>query len=208
MLSYSLECDRLVEQLHSANSELAKLALTDSLTGLSNRRAILDNLARLLALAEREEKCVLVAVVDLDGFKQINDTFGHAAGDKLLCCVADQLKRDLRLSDTIGRTGGDEFVVVALGPSVICVDPALEMRHAADLLQERLTKATIGTYDLGNDLSHFRYAGASVGVTVVIPKQMSVEEAIMLADHEMYKTKQRRRLETTEKPRITFPLGL
>lgn len=208
LLSYSLERDRLVEQLHSANTELTRLALTDSLTGLSNRRAILDNLARLLALAAREEKCVLVAVVDLDGFKQINDTFGHAAGDKLLCCVADQLRRDLRLSDTIGRTGGDEFVVVALGPSVIGADSAPAMQNAANLLQERLTMATIGTYDLGNDLRRFRYAGASVGVAVVIPSQVGVEEALMLADHEMYKTKQRRRSGRPEESRTTANLGL
>jgi diguanylate cyclase len=195
LLSYSLERERLVEQLHSANSQLARLALTDSLTGLSNRRAILEEFARLFALAQREQKSILVAVIDLDGFKQINDTLGHLAGDQLLCGVAGQLKHGLRSSDVLGRTGGDEFVVIALGPSARHVDPSLEMQHAAELLQERLTQATIGRYELGNDQEGFSYAGASVGVAAILPDQMSAEDAIKLADREMYKTKQRRRLQ-------------
>lgn len=196
LLSYSLEREQLVEQLHCANAELARLALTDSLTGLSNRRAILENFTHLFALAQREKTCVLVAVIDLDGFKQINDTLGHLAGDQLLCGVASQLKHGLRSSDILGRTGGDEFVVIALGPTASPTDPALEMERAAQMLQERLTRATIGNYELGNDLGDYSYAGASVGVAAVIPGQMSAEEAIKLADREMYKAKQQRRLQS------------
>ncbi|MDH0959361.1 GGDEF domain-containing protein [Pseudomonas chengduensis] len=195
LLSYSLERELLVERLHSVNAELAKLALTDALTGLSNRRAVLGDLARLFALAQREGKYILVAVIDLDGFKQINDTLGHLAGDQLLCGVATQLKHGLRSSDILGRIGGDEFVVIALGSFSRQTDLAVEMQHAADILQKRLTVSTIGSYQLGHDIGEITYAGASVGVAAVPPGHMCVEEAIKLADREMYKVKQLRRLQ-------------
>lgn len=193
LLSYSLEREQLVERLQIANAELARLALTDSLTGLSNRRAILSDAARLFALAQRESKYVLVGVIDLDGFKLINDTYGHLAGDQFLRGIAVQLQNGLRASDIIGRTGGDEFIVIALGTPSEHVDLAMDMQHAAALLQDRLSKATVGQYALGHGLDDIRYAGASVGVVAVMPDSMTAEEAIKLADREMYKVKQQRK---------------
>ena len=190
LLGYALERGLLVERLQAANAELTKLALTDPLTGLSNRRAVLNEAARLFALAQRENTFILMGVVDLDGFKSINDTHGHLAGDQLLRGVAAQLQHGLRASDIIGRTGGDEFIVIALGtPSE---HPAKDMQHAAELLQDRLSKATIGRYELGHGLGDIQYTGASVGVVAVIPDSMTVDEATKLADHEMYKVKQQR----------------
>ncbi|MBN0574656.1 GGDEF domain-containing protein, partial [Pseudomonas aeruginosa] len=93
-------------QLQAANAELATLALTDSLTGLANRRAILRDLDHLFALAQRDNKYVLIGVIDLDGFKLINDAYGHHAGDQFLRGVACQLKQCLRSSDSVGRVGG------------------------------------------------------------------------------------------------------
>ncbi|KJZ35668.1 MULTISPECIES: sensor domain-containing diguanylate cyclase [Pseudomonas] len=192
LLGYSLERGLLVERLQAANAELTKLALTDPLTGLSNRRAILNDAARLFALAQRESKYILMGVIDLDGFKFINDTRGHLAGDQLLRGVAAKLQHDLRASDIIGRTGGDEFIVIALGTPSEHTDPANDMRHAAELLQDRLSKATIGRYELGHGLGDIQYTGASVGVVAVIPGSMTVDEATKLADREMYKVKQQR----------------
>ncbi|MGE8063581.1 sensor domain-containing diguanylate cyclase [Pseudomonas sp. NPDC089569] len=192
LLGYSLERGRLVERLQAANAELTKLALTDPLTGLSNRRAILNDAARLFALAQREDKYILMGVVDLDGFKTINDTHGHLAGDQLLRGVAAQLQHALRTSDIIGRTGGDEFIVIALGTPSEHPDPEKDRRHAAELLQERLSKATIGRYELGDGLGDIQYTGASVGVVAVKPGSMTVDEATKLADREMYKVKQQR----------------
>jgi diguanylate cyclase len=192
LLGYSLERGLLVERLQAANAELTKLALTDPLTGLSNRRAILNDAARLFALAQRENKYILMAVIDLDGFKTINDTHGHLAGDQLLRGVAARLQQDLRTSDIIGRTGGDEFIVIALGTPSEHADLAKDRQHAVEVLQERLSKATIGRYELGHGLDDIQYTGASVGVVTVIPGSMSVDEAIKLADREMYKVKQRR----------------
>lgn len=192
LLGYALERSLLVERLQAANAELTKLALTDPLTGLSNRRAILNDAARLFALAQRENKYILLGVIDLDGFKVINDTRGHLAGDQLLLGVATQLQHCLRASDIIGRTGGDEFIVIALGTPSEHPDPEKDRRHAADLLQDRLSNATIGQYELGHGLGDIQYTGASVGVVAVIPGSMTVDEATKLADREMYKVKQQR----------------
>ena len=193
LLSYSLERELLVERLQAANAELAKLAMTDSLTGLSNRRAILSEFNRLFAQAQREQKYVLVAVIDLDGFKGINDTYGHQAGDQLLRGVAAQLQACLRASDILGRTGGDEFVVIALGTPTEHANPVSGMRKAARQLQDRLTQATVGTFELGEGLGEIHYPGASVGVAAVTPEGISAEDALKLADREMYKAKSRRR---------------
>jgi len=192
LLGYSLERGLLVERLQAANAELTKLALTDPLTGLSNRRAILNDAARLFALAQRENKYILMGVIDLDGFKLINDTRGHLAGDQLLRGVAVHLQHGLRTSDIIGRMGGDEFIVIALGTPSEHLDLAEDMRHAAERLQDRLSKATIGRYELDHGLGEIQYTGASVGVVAVIPGSMTVDEATKLADREMYKVKQQR----------------
>jgi len=192
LLGYSLERGLLVERLQAANAELTKLALTDPLTGLSNRRAILDDAARLFSLAQRENRFVLMGVVDLDGFKTINDTHGHLAGDQLLRGVAARLQHGLRTSDIIGRTGGDEFIVIALGAPSGHSDLAEDMSHAAERLQDRLCTATIGRYELGDGLGDVHYPGASVGVVAVIPGSMTVDEATKLADREMYRVKQQR----------------
>ncbi|MGY4534506.1 diguanylate cyclase [Pseudomonas sp. TE3786] len=191
LLGYSLERESLVERLQEANSELATLALTDALTGLYNRRAILSELPRLLALAKREKRYVLVAVVDLDEFKSINDTHGHQSGDSFLQQVSAHLKGCLRASDVLGRTGGDEFVVIALGVQSEANELASAMRNAAEHLQERLTHATEGHYALDN--GELWYRGASVGVVAMLPDGVDADEAIRLADREMYKVKQRRK---------------
>lgn len=193
LLSYSLERELLVEQLQVANAELATLALIDPLTGLSNRRAILNDIVRLFAQAKRENTYLLVGVIDLDGFKLINDTYGHQAGDQFLRGVATQLQHCLRTSDTIGRVGGDEFIVIAMSTPFEHLDMANDMQRAAELMQNRLTNATIGRYGLGQDIGDIDYIGASVGVVAVMPDSMTADEAVMLADREMYKVKQQRK---------------
>lgn len=193
LLGYSLEREVLVERLQALNSELANLALIDPLTGLYNRRAILGEIPRLLALARRERTFVLVGVVDLDGFKQINDSHGHHPGDEFLREVAVRLKACLRGSDVLGRAGGDEFVVCALGGTERQQSLDEDMDVAARLLQERLAAATVGGYALGEG-ADIHYAGASVGVVAVLPEHADADEAIRLADREMYRIKQQRKL--------------
>lgn len=193
LLGYFLERELLLEQLQAANVELAALALIDPLTGLANRRAILRDLEHLFALAQRNNRYVLIGVIDLDGFKHINDVYGHQAGDHFLQGVASQLKQSLRSSDSLGRVGGDEFIVIALGGSPESEALDEELSAAASLMQERLSRATIGRYSLGNGGAAIDYRGASVGVVAVMPAETTAEEAIMLADGEMYRVKQQRK---------------
>jgi diguanylate cyclase (GGDEF)-like protein len=103
---------RDVSERKDAESRLAHQALHDSLTGLPNRTLFLDRLEHALKRAERHHGGVAVLFVDLDRFKLINDSFGHAAGDRLLCDVAERLRRALRPADTIARFGGDELTVL------------------------------------------------------------------------------------------------
>lgn len=90
----------------------ALLARTDQLTGLRNRRAILERLTELAALADRHDRPLSVALVDLDHFKRINDAAGHLVGDRVLCEVTASIDRQLRTADAVGRWGGDELLVV------------------------------------------------------------------------------------------------
>ncbi len=93
-------------------------AFHDSLTGLPNRALILDRIAQMLARARRQHGPVAALFVDLDDFKNVNDTLGHDAGDQLLAGVAARMASTLREGDTVGRLGGDEFVVLVEGPSM------------------------------------------------------------------------------------------
>lgn len=178
--------ERLVEQLQQANAELQAQALTDALTGLMNRRALMQELRRLTSVAQRTGRWLLAGTVDLDGFKQINDTHGHDVGDEFLCGIADALKVALRAGDVLARMGGDEFVVIGLGP-VISEDG----RAAAHLLQQRLAGATVGRYTAG--MVQLDYAGASVGVACLDPQRSGVEEALRESDAAMYRVKETRR---------------
>ncbi len=90
-------------------------AATDPLTGLGNRRLVEDALARMVAQARRTGEHFAVGVIDLDRFKAVNDTYGHAAGDALLVAVAGVLEHTTREYDVVGRQGGDEFIVLLAG---------------------------------------------------------------------------------------------
>jgi diguanylate cyclase (GGDEF)-like protein/PAS domain S-box-containing protein len=103
---------RDVTELRHLQQELATLALHDPLTGLANRRLFNDLLSAALARTQRNQTSLAVAFVDLDGFKSINDTYGHDAGDIVLCETARRLLSTVRATDIVARLGGDEFVVV------------------------------------------------------------------------------------------------
>src|SRR4051794_26394733 len=103
---------RDVSERKDAETRLAYQALHNSLTGLPNRALFLDRLEHALQRTERHHGGVAVLFVDLDRFKFINDSFGHAAGDRLLCDVAARLRHALRPADTIARFGGDELTVL------------------------------------------------------------------------------------------------
>lgn len=192
-----IERERLVAQLQEANDLLATYALSDALTGLPNRRALSEELTHQFAVSKRNGNSILLGVVDLDGFKQINDTLGHNAGDEFLKAVAQRLQQSIRATDRVGRIGGDEFLFLGVGP-------VNEAHHAPDtvigsglqaelvaLLQQRLTRATVGQYTMAGQ--PYVYDGASVGVVALFPQEMTPDEAVTLADEAMYAVKRARR---------------
>jgi diguanylate cyclase (GGDEF)-like protein len=108
----------MASELEKSLAELNALATVDSLTGLANRRVTLERLSSELTRAGREAHRVGVVIVDIDHFKSINDSYGHAAGDLVLAELASRMRDAMREYDTLGRIGGEEFVVVApdVGP--------------------------------------------------------------------------------------------
>jgi len=150
--SYSRHVMRLVEAIgehHSSESlasflakvllrayadqqRLAALSVQDPLTGLYNRRGILSHLAQWLAWSARYDRPVAVLLVDVDRFKEVNDGFGHPAGDAVLTAIAEALRGSVRNSDLVGRFGGDEFLVLAPETSAVDLDRVTE-RLLADV---------------------------------------------------------------------------
>ncbi|MCD2514215.1 diguanylate cyclase domain-containing protein [Comamonas endophytica] len=186
LIAQQVEREQLVQQLMDANARLMVYASTDALTQLPNRRALQQALTRLLEQGAREQRAVLVAFVDLDGFKAINDTHGHEVGDRFLMALADRLRVLLRAEDLAARLGGDEFAVLALGPQ-----ESEQLSAAESAFQRRVFEATQGDYQLGAVEIH--YDGASVGVLGVAPGTGNALEALQAADAAMYRIKQQRR---------------
>jgi len=107
-----LEVRLLHEATRNHGKTLESLALTDPLTGLANRRLLVDRLSMEMVHARREQRAMALLYLDLDGFKDINNTLGHPAGDALLKMVAGRLQTTVREEDTVARLGGDEFVIL------------------------------------------------------------------------------------------------
>lgn len=108
----AVEVERHLAELHERIIYLERLAMTDELTGLLNRRGFGEELARALAAARRYQEHGVLIYVDLDGFKPINDTYGHAAGDEVLRLVGRMLHDNIRETDYVARMGGDEFAAL------------------------------------------------------------------------------------------------
>ncbi|MDH3663049.1 MAG: EAL domain-containing protein [Alphaproteobacteria bacterium] len=107
---------RMVRELEAAKERAETLALKDSLTGLANRHAFLTQLDQVVIQSQRLGKLAAVLILDLDGFKQVNDTHGHQMGDRLLQCIAERLTGCIRTSDVVARLGGDEFAIALVNP--------------------------------------------------------------------------------------------
>ncbi len=159
------------------NQKLLQIqASTDALTGVMNRSAVMERLAVELARAKREGRPVCAAMLDIDHFKQVNDLYGHAAGDAVLMAVTGAVSRSLRPYDAVGRLGGEEFLIIA---------PGADQANACGLC-ERIRR---GVEALGTD-----FAGTGIRVTVSIgfataKGDIEVERLIHLADEAMYRAK-------------------
>ncbi len=159
--------------------ELLHRAVHDVLTGLPNRQLLLDRLAMALARTDREPGVGATLVfLDLDDFKDVNDTFGHGAGDELLIQVAGRLSAAVRPTDTVARYGGDEFVVIFVGDVSTSGDAQLLAQRLADELKE--------PFAIGGE--HVTTT-ASLGVAICVDGNARPEDVIREADAAMYRAK-------------------
>lgn len=177
----SLEVHQLkttTEALRLANEQLRILALHDQLTGLPNRHSLHERLGTALTRAARSHHPVALLFIDLDGFKQVNDKFGHAAGDEVLCEVARRLLLAVRETDVVARFGGDEFLVL-LDTEVHSGTP--------DVVCNRILASLAAPCKFSNGQA---VVGASIGVAMHPPLPDHADGLIGRADAAMYVAKQ------------------
>jgi diguanylate cyclase (GGDEF)-like protein len=172
-----LEVRLLYKRLDQYNQELKPLALNDALTGVPNRRLLMDRLALSIAHAQRNKNTMALMYLDLDGFKDINDTLGHAAGDILLCLFADRLVAAVRQEDTVARLGGDEFVIVL---------SELSNPDDAGKMASKVIDAISSGYNI---LGHDVRITASIGVSIYPVHGEEADGLMKSADIALYEAK-------------------
>jgi diguanylate cyclase (GGDEF)-like protein/PAS domain S-box-containing protein len=169
------------ERKHN-EARIHRLAYFDALTELPNRASLLDHLRRALISSARTHKFGALMFLDLDNFKTLNDTHGHAAGDMLLQAVARRLEHSVREADLVARLGGDEFVIL-VQPEEDTLDGAA---HQAETVAEKVVTAMRTPFQLAD----FAYSvSTSVGVTMISGASDTVESALKQADTAMYQAK-------------------
>jgi diguanylate cyclase (GGDEF)-like protein len=166
-----------ITERRNAEARITHLARYDELTGLPNRVNFRDEIEHLLAVPHDSDQLSALLFVDLDQFKQVNDTLGHPCGDQLLCAVADRLRAMLRPEDFVARFGGDEFVVFQ--QNIKSANEAASLaRRIVDQLSER--------YKIDN---HLVEIGASVGIAITPPGGISADTLLKNADMALYRAK-------------------
>jgi diguanylate cyclase len=168
---------RLALELQGANDQLRSIALHDKLTGLPNRFLLEDRLRQAALHADRSGKNFSLMFVDLDDFKPVNDTYGHAVGDELLKQAAHRLKECLRRHDTVARTGGDEFVLVL---------EDVESAKAASLVGEKILEKLALPISVG---AHTLEISCSIGISMYPSDGNDIATLTANADVAMYQAK-------------------
>ncbi|MEH0885655.1 diguanylate cyclase [Enterobacter sp. UNJFSC 003] len=179
LIGQYIQKESLVAQLRQANAALISHSYTDALTGLPNRRAIFEDLTTLFSLARHLKRNAIIAFIDLDDFKLINDRYGHEIGDRFLIEVGKRLTEEKTQDDIIGRLGGDEFLVASLSKN--------DDNDEINVLKTRISACIAGEYWLGN--VHIIYPGASLGVIEIDPANIDADAALRAADVAMYQDK-------------------
>lgn len=167
-----------ISEVKSSEERITWLAHHDSLTGLPNRVLLRERLDMSLSLAQRERQALAVLLVDLDGFKTVNDSLGHHSGDELLKVVAQRLKDVVRSSDTVSRMGGDEFVVLLPGLR----DGSETLRVVANVHAAVATPIHLGAREMTMT--------ASIGISMFPDDGTTLDELLSHADAAMYTAKE------------------
>ncbi|HZR86380.1 MAG TPA: EAL domain-containing protein [Bradyrhizobium sp.] len=165
-----------VTERRNAEARISHLARYDELTELPNRVNFRDEIERLLKMPQRDGQLSALLFIDLDQFKQVNDTLGHPCGDRLLCAVADRLRAMLRPEDFVARFGGDEFVVFQQN---------INSSEEAAVLARRIVEHLSERYKIDN---HLVEIGASVGIALTLP-EVSADTLLKNADMALYRAK-------------------
>ncbi len=165
-----------------AEAEIHNLAFYDPLTELPNRRLLQDRLDHVLAASARSQRFGALLLIDLDHFKELNDTKGHAIGDLLLIEVANCLRASVREEDTVARLGGDEFVVVLADLGLEIEQVATQAEAVAEKIRDALTQP----FQLQ---SHEHRTSPSIGINLFRGHEISVDELFKRADVAMYQAK-------------------
>ncbi len=171
-----------ITQNKEAEAEIHRLAYYDSLTHLPNRRLLHDRMGQAMAAGKRSGRYGTLLFLDLDNFKVLNDTRGHAAGDQLLIDTARRIQAQVREGDTVARLGGDEFVIMLEDLSTEAQEAAIE----AGLVGEKIRESLARPCDLAGRPF---YGGASLGAVLFRGHEESVEALLKYADMAMYKAK-------------------
>jgi len=166
----------------NAAEKIEHLAFYDPLTNLPNRRLLIDRLGQVLAASTRSGKLGAALFIDLDNFKALNDTMGHAAGDLLLQQVAERLINCVRETDTVSRLGGDEFVVILEGLGMQSFEAAAQAEVTANNI--------LSSINMPYKLNDFEYSiTSSIGITLFNDRELNIEELLKQADIAMYQAK-------------------
>jgi diguanylate cyclase (GGDEF)-like protein/PAS domain S-box-containing protein len=167
-----------ITQMKEYQEKLERIANYDALTNLPNRALLADRLNQAMLQSQRRQRSIAVAFMDLDGFKDINDTYGHNVGDQLLVALSHLMKEALREGDTLARIGGDEFIAVMVD---------LEKIADSESVLERLLKAVSGPIILGDAVIQ---VSLSIGVTLYPQDGADADQLMRHADQAMYVAKQ------------------
>jgi len=170
-----------ISELVETRERLASLAYYDTLTGLPNRVLFHDRLRQALVQAKRGKESLALIYADLDNFKTVNDTLGHAAGDELLILAAERLKQCVRESDTVARLGGDEFAIILMDAA----GPQEMARLAGNIVTALSAPGRVMGYEVNS--------GVSLGITFYPADGDTPEELLKNADVAMYRAKERGR---------------
>ena len=174
--------EREIDERKKSEADIHRLAFYDVLTGLPNRRLLMDRLDHLLAAAPRDPTISALLFIDLDHFKHINDARGHATGDALLRMAGERLAQLMRKADTVARIGGDEFVVLLAH----LADDLDSAARAAAQVAEKIRAAIARDFEIGAQSYH---CSASIGVTLLPKMEQQAHDLLREADIAMYRAK-------------------